>query len=82
MNAPVCKKKIDRTMSGLRDAMFEVLEEVKERRLDPEIGQCCAGIAKVIIESVKVQLLYEQLRLADKVPSHLPNMNLLPPLGK
>lgn len=76
------KTKIDRTMSGLRNGLFELYEDVRDKRCDVEIGRTCMGIAKVIVDSVKVQIAYEQLRLKSEVPSHLPDMKLLPPLGK
>lgn len=78
----IATKKIERTMSGLRDAMFETLEEVKARVIDPDVGKTCGLLGKVIIDSVRVQMDYERMRLDSEVPAVLPEMKLLPPLGK
>lgn len=71
-------KKIERTMSGLRDAVFETMEETLAGNQPVEVAKAVGGLAQVIINSVKVQMEYEKMRLESEVPANLPEMRLLP----
>lgn len=74
------KKIIPRTMAGLRDALYDVLERLRDGVMTGDDAAKMAGVAKVIIESVDVQLDFERARLSDEIPSQLSDMNTVPPL--
>jgi hypothetical protein len=73
-------KVIPRTMAGLRDALFDVLEKLRDGAMPREDAKEMAAVARVIIESVDVQLGFEASRLADEIPAHLTDMHVVPPL--
>jgi hypothetical protein len=77
---PKVKKVIPRTMAGLRDALFDVLERVRDQELLAEDAREMANIARVIIESVDVQMDFESQRMASEIPQHLSDMSVVPPL--
>jgi hypothetical protein len=72
--------KIDRTMAGLRDSLFEMMEMLKAGEVEEGVARTYSQLAITAIKSVEVQIDYERLRLDSKVPGHLPEMKLTPPL--
>lgn len=75
-------KPIDRTNSGLRDTLFEQLERLRDGTIDHWQAKAAADLAKEIISSIHVQLKFEEMKQQDRVPQHLSEMHLVPPLKK
>lgn len=75
-------QKIERTASGLRDALFDVLEGLRSGDISHQQARAAAAVAKEIVHSVEVQVEFEKDKQRDKVPAHLPEMHLVPPLRK
>lgn len=73
-------KPINRTAAGLRESLFDMLEKLKSGRIDAITAKTFAVLSMTILKSVEVQIDYERLRLESKVPAHLPEMKLVPPL--
>ena len=74
------KKIIPRTMAGLRDALFDTLEKLRDGDMLATDAREMASVARVIIESVEVQVTFEQGKAQDKLPQHLPDMHVVPPI--
>ena len=68
-------------MAGLRDALFDVLEKLRDGDMEKGDAKEMANVARVIIESVDVQIDFEDKKLHDRVPQHLPEMHVVPPLN-
>lgn len=73
-------KKMERTAAGLRDALFDQLERLRDRTCDSEEAKAFALLANGIIGSVEVQLKFEEMKVKGTIPQHLTEMNLIPPL--
>lgn len=74
------KKRIDRSGAGLRDALFDMLERLRDRTASEQEAGVFAKVAREINESAKTQLEFEKLKLENKVPQHLSEMKMVPPL--
>jgi hypothetical protein len=74
------KKPIERSMAGLRDALFEMMEALRAGDVDEKEARTFSQLAISAIKATEVQIDYERLRLESKVPGHLPEMRLIPPL--
>ena len=70
--------RIDRSAAGLRGALFEQLEKLRNREVDPREAMAFAALAGQIIKAAEVQLKYEQARLENRLPSTLGLMPLVP----
>lgn len=73
-------KKTDRTMAGLRDSLFDVMEKLQAGQIEDSTAKTYAALAMTAIKSVEVQIEYERLKLGSEVPAVLPEMKLTPPL--
>jgi len=80
VNDKTAIKGIERTASGLSDAMFETLELLKAGKITANDAKAAASIAMVILKGAEVRLLFEQLRQQSEIPQHLSDMALVPPL--
>lgn len=69
---------IDRTNSGLREALFERLEALRDGKIDPKQAVAFATLAQTIIQSAALQLTHEKLKNDDKAPAVLGEMRLVP----
>lgn len=76
------KSAIDRSMDGLREALFDALDQLRAGTIDHIQARAISGVAMTIIKSAEVQIEYEQARLESKVPKNLPAMPLTPLLPK
>lgn len=74
------RKPIERSMSGLRDALFDMMEALKAGDVDEKVARTFSQLAISAIKATEVQIEFERLRLDSKVPGHLPDMRLTPPL--
>lgn len=74
------QKAMERSMAGLRDSIFEMMEALRAGDVEEPVARTYAQLAITAIKSVEVQINYERLRLDSKVPGHLPEMRLTPPL--
>lgn len=70
--------RIDRTMNGVREALFDAIDGLRAGRIDAKDAKTMATIALALIKSVDVQLNFEKLVLESKVPKRLPSMPLMP----
>lgn len=68
------------TMAALRETLFDVLEQVRSGKMSGQDAGAAAKVAHAILKSAEVQMDYERLRLADELPTVLPEMALTPPL--
>ena len=73
-------KIIPRSASGLRDALFDAIERVRDGSMNPEDAKEIANLSRVILDSVEVQTEFEQLVQQSEIPKHLGDMALVPPL--
>ena len=74
------KKPIERSMSGLRDALFDMMESLKAGEVDEKTARTFSQLAISAIKATEVQLLYEQLRQQKEIPAALSAMPLAPAL--
>lgn len=70
--------KVERSMDGLREYLFDALDKLREGRIDAAQAKHVATISMTLIRSVEVQMAYESLKLQSKVPGALPAMPLIP----
>jgi hypothetical protein len=76
-NLPVMSRHgIDRTAAGLRERLFQALEELRDGKIDGKQAAATAQLAQTIIKSIEVQMVFEKQRLASELPSILPPMKL------
>lgn len=66
-----------RNMGGLRERLFGVLDQLIAGKVDAEAAKAAASLAQTLINSVKVQVDFERLKLESTVPSILPQMRLI-----
>lgn len=74
------RKHTDRSMAGLRDTLFDVLDALRNGDMDDREAMAAAKLGETILHSAEVQMDYERLILDNKVPAVLPDMALNPPL--
>jgi hypothetical protein len=79
MNKP--RRIIPRSMAGLRDVLFETLEKLRDREMEADEAREMANVARVILESIEVQVDFEELKLESKVPQRLPEMHVVPAIA-
>jgi len=79
-NVPHPRKKIERSMSGLRDALFEMMESLRAGEVDEKTARTFSQLAISAVKATEVQLLFEQLRQQKEVPPALSAMPLTPAL--
>lgn len=56
------KKKISRTSSGLRDALFDAIERVRDGDMASEDAKAISGLASQIVNTVQLELNVAKLR--------------------
>ena len=71
-------KAIERSGSGLSEALFEHLEKLRDGKVDVAHSREFCNVAKSIIDLARVRLEYEKLRLASEIPANLGEMKLIP----
>lgn len=67
---------VDRSMMGLRDALFDALDDLRAGRIDKSQAMAVTATAATIIKSVDTQLAYERARLESKIPANLTELPL------
>lgn len=70
----------ERSASGLRDLLFQSIEDLRTGRIDVAQANAISKSAEAIIKSVEMQVNYERLRITSEVPGVLPAMPLVPRL--
>jgi hypothetical protein len=53
---------IGRTSAGLRDALFDALQRVRDGEMAPEDAKAFAGLSKEIVSTVKLEIDVAKLR--------------------
>lgn len=59
---PVPKGKIERTSAGLRDALFDAIEKVRDGDMAPEDAKAISGLASQICSTVNLEIAVAKLR--------------------
>lgn len=62
-------KKIVRTASGLRDALFDQMDNLNAGTVAANEARAFAALSGNIIKSVEMQLKYEAMRIAGTAPA-------------
>lgn len=62
LEAPPAKKKIDRTSVGLRDALFDAMEKVRDGDMMAEDAKAISGLAAQICNTVDLEIQVAKLR--------------------
>ena len=70
------KGMIVRTGAGLRDALFDMMEQLRDGGVDVSEAREFGKLAAHIIESVKVQMEHERMRAAGMVGEQLTEIEL------
>jgi len=64
------KKSNTRTTEGLRDILFEEIEELRTENKDPQKSMVVANIAKQIINTAKIELAYTRTIMKANEEGH------------
>lgn len=73
-------KIIPRSASGLRDALFDAIERLRDGNMEAEDAKEIANLSRVILDSVEVQAEFEKHVQQNELPKHLGDMAFVPPL--
>jgi hypothetical protein len=68
-----------RSASGLREGLFEMMEQLRAGKVDVPTAKTYAALAMTICKSIEVQLNYERMRVANEI-GELQDMTLVPAL--
>ena len=60
--------KIERSANGLREALFDQLDGLRSKKIQPNEAKAFSGLAQTIIKSVEVQIKYETMKLSGDIP--------------
>lgn len=71
---------IDRSAAGLREFLFTQIEALRDGKINEKRASTYANMAAVIVKSAELQLKFERQKLESKVPQHMGEMRLVPPL--
>lgn len=77
---PLPTRVIQRSGAGLRDAMFEVLERVRDGHMDKAEAMAMANVARVIIESAELQMEFDANVKDNTLPPTMGDMPMVPAL--
>lgn len=69
---------VERTMAGLRQALFETLEDLRAGKVKAQDATAIVGVANAVLKTVSVQLQFEKLKNEQKAPVRLAAMPLVP----
>lgn len=72
--------KHNRTLAGLREALFEELDRLREGTSEPKKAAAIALIAKNILDSASLQLQFEKAWADKKIADKLRAIELVPSL--
>jgi hypothetical protein len=53
-------KKLNRTLAGVREALFDALDRLRDGTMEPTEAKATAELCKGIVESASLQLDYEK----------------------
>jgi hypothetical protein len=69
------------SMGMLRQTLFETLEGLKSGKINPNQANAIAKVAQTLVNSVEVQIKFEQMKLESQVPGKLPEMDIVAQIG-
>lgn len=70
------RMRIERSASGLREALFDAIDGLRAGSLDVKQANAIAAAAGTILKSIDTQVAFERLRM-EKGPEALPQMQLV-----
>lgn len=65
-------KKVERTASGLRDALFDQLDGLNAKKVTHQEARAFASVTANILKSVEVQLKFQQMHKDGMAPTLAP----------
>lgn len=72
--------KARRTGSGLREGLFDMMERLRDGKVDVGTAKTYAALAMTICKSIEVQLEYERMKVSKELPGELGDMTMVPAL--
>ena len=72
----------ERSAAGLRDVLFQAIDDLRSGAIDVPTANAISKAAVAILQSVDTQIEFEKLKLDSKVPGNLPEMHLVPRIGR
>jgi hypothetical protein len=73
-------KKLNRTLAGVREALFDALDQMREGTLEPQHARSTVEICKGIVDAASLQLDYEKAWHEKKIGDKLRGIELVPQL--
>lgn len=76
MNTP---KKLSRTLAGVREALFDALDALRNGSMEPAAARATVDLCKGIVDAASLQLDYEKAYGEKKIGNALRSIELVPP---
>lgn len=73
-------KKLNRTLAGVREALFDALDRLREGTIEPPEAKATADLCKGIVDSASLQLDYEKAWGQKLIGDKLKAIELVPSL--
>lgn len=71
------KKKVGRTLAGLREAMFETLDDLRSEAIKSDAACASAKIASTILNAARLQLDFEKAWKSKQIEETLRKIPLV-----
>jgi hypothetical protein len=72
--------KVKRSGANLREGLFDMMERLRDGKVDVGTAKTYAALAMTICKSIEVQLEYERMRVAKELDGELGDMPMVPEL--
>ena len=69
-----------RSGSSLREGLFDMMERLRDGKVDVGTAKAYAALAMTICKSIEIQLEYERMKLSKELPDQLGDMTMVPAL--